>query len=440
MKPMIECDNNGGTTISKSQMCGTIRRGRWQSPRFFCISTRCTLHNSHIVRKNLTLKDGVTTSHHYALCIMHYALIFFSILLTSFIRLSAVSPLLLDICLLETTRAIITTPNQTFAITSGNAKTTISALELIITSTNNALTINNKRYARTVTITSPTSLSLNNISYEGTIKITALNRNLLRVINTIDLESYVNGVVPAEIGGQAPLEAQKAQAIATRSITICKVRSHKHTQDGYDLCNTTHCQVYKGLTEQTDISIKAVKDTENQIMLYNGSPVEAFYSSHCGGITEFSGNLWAFSHEYLVSVVDSYCIDYSQVPAWSQKNITWEKVFTRPELATKLGLRNISEMYITRRNSSTRITEVFIRSTSKNITLSGQYDIRNTLDLPSSLFFIFDEGHQYRFTGNGYGHGVGMCQTGAIARAMAGFTCEEILSFYYNGVVISGEW
>jgi len=357
-----------------------------------------------------------------------------------FLTLHSTSPVSLDICLLDTARAQITTSSQTFTIHSGGSQSTINTPELNITLSPTSLIINSKRYATTVIICSSTPLTINNISYAGSIKITILPKNLFRVINTVDLETYVAGVVPAEIGGQAPLEAQKAQAIATRSITIAKVLSHKHKNDGYDLCNTIHCQVYRGLSGQTDLSKQAVTETTNQIMLYNGKPIEAFYSSHCGGITEFSGNLWSVHHEYLVTVVDSYCIDASLVPSWNQKNITWEKSFTHQELESLFGVRNISEMYITRRNSSTRITELFIRSSSKNITLTGQYDIRNTFDLPSSLFFITSDGNQYRFTGNGFGHGVGMCQTGAIARATAGHTYTQILNFYYSGITIDDKW
>jgi len=362
------------------------------------------------------------------------------LLLTLFLLFTTLNALSVNIFIQTTPSLQVTSPSSSFTITAGTSKTTINETTLNITPTSNAIVVNNQRFPSNITISAPQAIAIDNIHYRGQIKLSITPLSGLMVINHIDLEAYVAGVVAAEMGGYAPLEAQKAQAVATRTITISKILTHKHQKDGYDLCNTTHCQVYRGLSGQTEISQKAVAQTENQIMLYNGKPIEAFYSSHCGGITEYSGNLWATQHDYLTINIDSYCIDSTIVPEWNQKNIFWEREFTKTELETLLGVRNISEMYITKRNNSSRITEIFVRAASRTLTISGQYEIRNKFDLPSSLFFLFSEGNLYRFLGNGYGHGVGMCQTGAIARATIGQTYTEILNFYYTGITIDDKW
>jgi stage II sporulation protein D len=297
---------------------------------------------------------------------------------------------------------------------------------------NRSLRVNNKDYGSGITLSSSLPITINNISYKGDIKLSALSNNQVRVINTIDIEDYVAGVITAEMGYNAPLEALKAQAVATRTVTVTKV-NNKHSADGYDLCNTTHCQVYTGLKDQTEQSLQAVRETEGLILTYNGEPIDAVYSSFCGGIGEDSGSLWRLSREYLQPKTDDYCINIEHTPRWSHKNLNWEVSYTFSKIARLVGLSSVSDIAISRYDSSTRVEEILVNDKA----ITGQYEIRNKFKLPSALFIIENDGYSVKFIGNGYGHGVGMCQIGAIARAGQGHDFREILGFYYPNTLIT---
>jgi len=301
------------------------------------------------------------------------------------------------------------------------------------------LSINNRQFGSEVWIVSEEPIAFNNVPYAGEFLLSIVGHQI-RVINRVDLEQYVAGVVPAEIGGLAPIEALKAQAIATRTFTINMLISGRHSADGFDLCNSVHCQVYRGLENITPESARAVRETEAMILLFENHPIQAFYSSNCGGITEKSGNIWSVQQEYLMSVTDNYCINLDLIPQWSHHNLNWERSFTIRELENMFSVRNIEDIQIVSRNSSSRVEEIEISARRNKITITGQYDIRDRFELRSTLFFIKREGDNVIFMGNGHGHGVGMCQSGAIARANSGYFYEEILLFYYVGTEICGDW
>jgi stage II sporulation protein D len=157
------------------------------------------------------------------------------------------------------------------------------------------------------------------------------------------------------------------------------------------------------------------------------------YSSFCGGISENSGNLWRISHEYLQSQTEDFCINLENTPRWSHKNLNWEKSFTFREIENLFSISHITDITINKQNNTARVEEFKINE----LIISGQYEIRNKFDLPSSLFLIEIEDNRVLFIGNGYGHGVGMCQIGAIARAIQGQTFRDILQFYYPGTKIN---
>ena len=389
-------------------------------------------------------------------------ILIFLVVLFAYISLYSNSSIILDVHIIDQVQLTILTESDIFYIQSEEGIETIESSTLSVTVSNRILTINDNEYGDEVYIISEHPLLLNDISYSGEFKILTTPNNLVRVINRLNLEDYVSGVIAVEIGGNALMEALKAQAVATRTITISKMRNSRHRNDGYDLCSATHCQVYRGLTGQTTQSIRAVQETANMVLLYeefgiqnsefgipnselrtlNSSyggqlePIEAVYSSHCGGISENSGDLWVMQHNYLSSKVDNYCINIDLVPSWSQRFINWEKDFTINELETMFSIQGITEISTNIINSSMRVEEVLIKSASRDVLITGQYELRERFDLLSSLFIIQREGDNVKFIGNGHGHGVGMCQIGAIVRANQGHDFREILGFYFEGTVI----
>ena len=345
----------------------------------------------------------------------------------------------LEIFLLEQEEITIKNDNFIFSIYDNKKKNQIQNSTLQIKTNNNHLFVNNQQFENKLII-SANQLIINDIEYKGTLIITAQSNNQIRVINQIDLEDYIAGVIPAEIGGGASIEALKAQAITTRTYTIKSILNGKHQKDGYDLCNTTHCQVYAGFKGQTELSNRAVKETINTIITYKNEPIEAFYSASCGGITENSGNVWLKKFDYLIPQADDYCIDLSLIPSYAQKNINWEKSFSMQELEKMFEIQKIDEIIIQNTNNSPRVYMITIKSGSDYLEIKGNNNIRQKLSLLSNLFLIKKEDFQIRIIGNGFGHGVGLCQIGAIARAKNGQSYQQILQFYFPQTKIDHQW
>lgn len=323
----------------------------------------------------------------------------------------------------------------------------------------NYIYVNDNEFTLPVEIISEMPVVFKGKSYNGFMRLQKSKANSIFVINCVDIEDYVAGVVVAEIGAGAPMEALKAQAVATRTITVKKILNSKHKGDSYDLCNTVHCQVYNGLTNQTSQSYRAAIETSGVILTYNQEPIEAVYSSSCGGISEATENLWGSSYSYLNVKTDNYCIDENYLSEWQKRYLNWTREFTVKDIERIVKLENITRLSynltddIDTKTSSGRVEEIKVSSLSKTIEIEGQYKIRDAFNLPSSLFtirlnnsdirtnvFVLRPQSKIIFSGNGFGHGVGMCQTGAIARAKENHTYIEILEFYYPGAVLNNNW
>jgi len=300
-------------------------------------------------------------------------------------------------------------------------------------------------------------------SYEGNLKVHLNQLGEMNLIATIEFEGYVAGVVPNEIGDDAPLEAMKAQAIAALSEALYKIIHKYHKDDDFDLCASVHCQVFSGLTDVTKKVKKAVGETEYMVGTYNSEIINAVYSTNCGGITENSNNVWGGkSVPYLTSIYDgkgSYKTDLTnenkakqwilnsqQVfcnaeneKGWIKNSYKWKKEFSKEILEERLNsisdLGKLKDIKILKRGNSGRILELKILGTKNEIHLNNELQIRQAFSgLKSSLFFVQIIGNKVIFSGKGSGHGVGMCQVGAIQMAKMGYSAKEILKHYYTGI------
>ena len=361
-------------------------------------------------------------------------ILFFNILL-----LFASRNVEVQIFILDGERVVLSSQNN-FRIDDNRRRVTVNQNTLNISISNNELSINNVSYGNNVSVSSSSPITINDIAYSGAFNLSIHRNNRIRVVNRVNLEDYVAGVIVPEIGAGSPLEALKAQAVATRTYTVRMVLDERHKADNYDLCNTTHCQVYRGLNGQTETSKSAVSATANMILIKDNTPIGAFYSSTCGGITEASGNLWNFQHTYLISKADNFCIIHDEMPNWGRRHLNWERTFTFSQLQEMFAITGINSVTINKINSSLRVDEVKISSPTREVLITGQYELRSKLELPSSLFMIKTSGNNVTFIGNGHGHGVGMCQIGAIVRAKKGQSFREILSFYFEGAEINSRY
>jgi stage II sporulation protein D len=291
--------------------------------------------------------------------------------------------------------------------------------------------------------------SLHKACYEGEFVITA-SGNKLNAINVIDIEKYLRGVVPYEIGrlDESKFEALKAQAVAARTYAYKHFGSRK--AQGFDVYADTRDQVYKGIHSVSDVTDKAVRETEGVVMTYNGEFITAYYHSTCGGETEGVVTWGRPNHPYLQNKPD---LRPDGTPWCRESNYTeWTREFDESELrdlfqinakeakANVPSFSSIHAMNILDTLKSGRIHTLEITTNNGKFTAKADkirwLFKRGGTILPSSFFRIHRNGDQWILKGKGFGHGVGLCQMGARARAQAGQSYIQILTHYYPGITL----
>ena len=290
---------------------------------------------------------------------------------------------------------------------------------------------------------------LNKACYNGEFIVTA-NGNKLNAINVIDIEDYLRGVVPYEIGklDESKFEALKAQAVAARTYAYKHFGSR--VAQGFDVYADTRDQVYKGLHSATELTDKAVRETEGVVMTYNGEFITAYYHSTCGGETEGVATWGRPDHPYLKNKPD---LRPDGTPWCRESNYTeWTREFTEDELrdlfqinakeakANVPSFSSIKSMHIQDTLKSGRIHTLVIETNNGSFTAKADkirwLFKRGGTILPSSFFRIHKNGNEWILKGKGFGHGVGLCQMGARARAQAGQSYIQILTHYYPGITL----
>ena len=257
--------------------------------------------------------------------------------------------------------------------------------------------------------------------YDDNLKVVA-QRNQMQLINNLDLDNYVAGVVEAEVGRKPPKEYFKLQAIICRTYALANTQ--KHIVDGFNLCDEVHCQAYHGKTFFGNI-VEAAMQTRGAVIVDSDIQlITAAFHSSCGGQTVNSEDVWSKSLYYLRSVKDTFCLKH--------KNAHWEKEIDKERWKN----------YLMARLPNTIPTEKIIDFESlermkyfPESKLSFE-ELRDKFKLRSTYFGAQSIGNKVVLKGKGYGHGVGLCQIGAMEMAALGYTYSEILHFYYSGVHI----
>lgn len=323
-----------------------------------------------------------------------------------------------------------------------NGSTVFSGTSLNFKITNGNVNINGTEYssANLTPLVSTNLLSIANSTksnkYLGSFSFKVDSGKILP-INSIFIEDYLKGVVSFEMSDSFPIEALKAQAVAARNYAFSRVGYC--TLKGYDFDDTTNYQVYGGYNEAYKNVIAAVDSTKGQTLLYNDKLVETLYGSSDGGYTEDAINVWGNPTPYLISKPDSY-----DTQGWPYGNVVLsnsqidtilktKKYLTSTDTFVKLDLSSITR-YISGRVSN--INVIYVNSTGTSVTLPITMDkARTFLGLPSSNYTVTYDPTilSYTFSGKGNGHGLGMSQIGAMNRAKAGQTYDQILKFYYDG-------
>ena len=268
-------------------------------------------------------------------------------------------------------------------------------------------------------------LLVNGIHYPGDIEVWR-GAGGLYLINELPLEDYIKNVVSAEVGADWDMEALKVQAVISRTYAV--FQKQRNTAENYDITSSVLHQVYKGVNENTRISY-AVMHTEGEVLTYDGKVIEAFYHSTSGGMTEAAEEVFGKSYPYLTPVAGS-C---ETSPYW-----IWERRIPAEELEKALAVSGIKNINIASLTSTKRVKTVEVLHGGGTLTVKAT-DLRKTLGwsrLPSTNFTLSRDGGTFVFDGQGYGHGVGLCQWSALEMARKGMNYRDILSYFYPGTVI----
>jgi len=327
-------------------------------------------------------------------------------------------------------------------------------------------------------------------SMRGSIEVALFNRRRsLRLVNILNLEDYTEGIVGAEMPSSSPLEALKAQAAIARTHALfIKTVSKRHHKDGYDLCDGQHCQVYAGLRAENERTRAAVAATRGRVIVYKGALAHTIYSSNCGGSSQSGDDIgwghvpyWARASDtpapvappaspselrrYLSTWPDTYCKPSASVhPSHSR----WARVVSAGELEARVNRKfrigKLKGLRVLRRAPTGNVEAILILGSRRSVKLKDEFDIRGLLGVGSlrSTLFVMDTEYRvsnpppvkgkrkkskpappvlapetFVFRGGGWGHAVGLCQSGAMGRAEAGQDYETIVKAYFAGVELS---
>ena len=277
-------------------------------------------------------------------------------------------------------------------------------------------------------------VSCNNHWYRGELLLlTNGDKKNLTIVNNVDLEDYLLSTVPSEIPNKWNKEALKAQAVAARSYSLGYLG--RRIEKGYDLESTVEDQVYLGISSEKRSTTQAVKETKGIILLdKDNKPLVALYHSSGGGYTDSIDNLWDKKQKPLGHISDHIKAkpDYDN----NSPHFKWFRSYKITELnnlLTSLNIGEITNITPLSRTVANRIMWIKLAGTKGETTIRGE-EFRKLLKLPSSKFHLKIENNIIKFSGSGYGHGLGMSQWGAKALAESGFTYDKILAHYYSGI------
>tara|TARA_Y100001968_G_scaffold42327_1_gene32363 strand:+ start:3466 stop:4980 length:1515 start_codon:yes stop_codon:yes gene_type:complete len=320
----------------------------------------------------------------------------------------------------------------------------------------------NQRLEGIISISSGENITINNIPYGKTFYLVKDSYGTWSLIQKLTFDKYLEGVLPHEIGANSPVEALKAQAIIARTWAFYNADRFKN--DKFHLCITTQCQVYKPTLKSNTSIIKAIRGTTGSILTFNKKPINAFYHASNGGVMALSGESWQMNNypyfqskfDVINSEINGMSLPFSnefQIEKFiSNKKISflgdnhylfrWEKrisaekindLLIKNELINK-G-RKITGIKVIERGISGRVTKLalYIKNESQPVLLIKDNIRRYLKFLPSNLFIIDKLNDNFWiFKGGGFGHGVGLSQSGAIEMANLGFNFKDILNHYYS--------
>jgi len=311
-------------------------------------------------------------------------------------------------------------------------------------------------------------VSVDGRDYRGRVHLTVDASGRLAAVLVVPLEQLLRGLVPSEMPAGSPPEALRAQAVTARSNVLAQIGT-RHLADPWSICSDVHCQAYRGEGAQVASTDAAVRATRGEALfaLSDGRLVDGVYSAMCGGHGEDNEMVWGGTPnpslrgrpdmgaaesaewagglaaegkvtEFVAASPQAWC---ARAPGARGGRFRWERQLSQAEvdrLLAPLGLGTVDGLVVLRRGSSGRAVSLRVDGERGSATVHGELRIRRLLgDLPSAMFVLASTQDGWTLRGGGWGHGVGMCQWGAIGRAAAGQDYRRILGAYFSGAGVA---
>lgn len=276
-------------------------------------------------------------------------------------------------------------------------------------------------------------VTVNNLTVAGRVTVKRQNGKLM-AINEVGLEDYVKGVVPSEMNASWHPEALKAQALASRTYVLYKIRLNG--KKDFDVAATTKDQVYKGRAGADGPGGRAADETRGQVLVFQNEPIQAVFFSTSAGPTEDAMNVWSLDLPYLKGVECPFDMNSPYFQQW--QTVVWLPLLEQRLREEGFPVGVIASLSPADYTKAGRVSTVRILHSDGELRVKGE-DLRRVVGytlLASTQFDFEVVGFQIQFTGRGAGHSVGMCQWGAKELAEKGYSAEAIVRYYYPGAEI----
>ena len=338
--------------------------------------------------------------------------------------------------ILSGNKAVTIGCDQKYYFVSNGKEVVLSAGKVIVNPETNTAVIGKRRYKLPIKFVSEKNcLLVNDKIYRGNIIVNCAG-NKINIINELKFEDYLKGILPKEASASWNTNALKAQAVISRTYAAKNIG--RHAKEGYDVCDTVHCQVYGGASCENKKCNLAVRDTKGEVVVYQNALAQTLFHAACGGHTDDPKYVWGWKEtpEYLEGRKDKYCKGNPH----SNWTIELSESFIREKLNTagyKVGtIKKISYSGKTAGKAAKTVTI----SNSKGKLKLNAYTFRLAVDafkVKSTMFTsISKKGKNFVFKGHGWGHKVGLCQWGAKAMGDKKISYKKIIDYYYPGTDI----
>lgn len=269
----------------------------------------------------------------------------------------------------------------------------------------------------------PAGQKSNNRIYKGELIAFSINGHL-QLVNRIDIEDYVAGVIEAESGAGSELEYYKVQAVISRTYALNN--RARHNESGYEICDGTHCQVYHGKPRKEPLAEKAAEETDDIVIVdHDINLITAAFHSNCGGHTLNAEVAWSKPVPYLIGRCDTFCV--------KMPHAHWEKRITKEKWNSYISQKRNSGAMASLGDGGIlgECNPLYCHDSTLQIPRRA---MRTDLKLRSTRFDIEHATNEVVFKGRGFGHGVGLCQEGAMRMSKLGYSYKDVIHFYYTDV------